>query len=47
MQQLAVPVVYQDCKTVISLETKGGGVTCTKHLRARMNLGKPWKGNGR
>lgn len=35
-----VPLVYQDCNAVISLVTKGGGVTRTKHLRARMNLAK-------
>lgn len=35
-----VPVIYQDCKSVISLVKIGGGVTCPKHLRAHMNLGK-------
>jgi hypothetical protein len=38
--EIVVPIVYQDCKAVISLVTIGGGVTRTKHLRARMNLGK-------
>jgi hypothetical protein len=35
-----VPVVYQDLTSVISLVTEGGGVTRTKHMRARMHLGK-------
>jgi hypothetical protein len=35
-----IPVIYQDCTSVISLITIGGGVTRTKHMRARMNLGK-------
>ncbi len=35
-----VPIVYQDCSAVVTLVTKGGGVTRTKHLCARMNLGK-------
>jgi hypothetical protein len=39
-RDIDVPIVYQDCKAVISLVTIGGGVTRTKHLRARMNLGK-------
>jgi hypothetical protein len=34
------PIVYQDCTAVISLITIGGGITRTKHMRARMNLGK-------
>jgi hypothetical protein len=34
------PTIYQDCNAVVSLVTKGGGQTRTKHLRARMNLGK-------
>jgi hypothetical protein len=34
------PTIYQDCTAVVSLVTKGGGITRTKHLRARMNLGK-------
>jgi hypothetical protein len=34
------PTIYQDCTAVISLVTKGGGITRTKHLRARMNLGR-------
>jgi predicted SpoU family rRNA methylase len=32
--------IYQDCSAVVTLVTKGGGITRTKHLRARMNLGK-------
>jgi len=30
--------IYQDCSVVVILVTKGGGITRTKHLRARMNL---------
>lgn len=37
---IPVPMVYQDCNAVISLVMKGGGVTRTKHLQARMNLAK-------
>jgi hypothetical protein len=40
MSQVPMPIVYQDCTTVITLVTKGGGITRTKHLRVRMNLGK-------
>ncbi len=40
MQEIKMPVIYQDCQAVVSLVTKGGGVTQTKHLRARMHLGK-------
>jgi hypothetical protein len=35
-----VPIIYQDNTSVISLVTIGGGVTRTKHLRARMCLVK-------
>jgi hypothetical protein len=35
-----VPTIYQDSTSVISLVTRGGGVMRTKHLRARMNLGR-------
>jgi hypothetical protein len=35
-----VPIVYQDCNAVVSLVTIGGGKLRTKHLRARMHLGK-------
>jgi hypothetical protein len=35
-----VPIVYQDNTSVISLVMIGGGVTRTKHLRARMCLVK-------
>jgi hypothetical protein len=34
------PIVYQDCTSVIDLVTKGGGIVRTKHLRARMNVGR-------
>jgi hypothetical protein len=40
MNGVKTPVIYQDCQAVISLVTKGGGITRTKHLRARMHLGK-------
>lgn len=33
-------IVYQDCTSAISLVTRGGGITCTKHMRARVNLAK-------
>jgi predicted nucleic acid-binding Zn finger protein len=39
-KQVNVLIVYQDCSAVITLVTKDGGVTRTKHLGARMNLGK-------
>ena len=40
MKKIKAPTKYQDCNVVVSLVTKGGGQTQTKHLRARMNLGK-------
>lgn len=40
MKKLEPPTVYQDCNAVVALITKGGGITRTKHLRVRMNLGK-------
>jgi hypothetical protein len=39
-RQMGAPTIYQDCTSVIALVTRGGGVTRTKHLRARMHLGK-------
>jgi len=42
-----VPIIYQDCSAVVTLVTKGGGITRTKHLRARMNLGKEMVDQGR
>jgi hypothetical protein len=42
-----VPTIYQDCSAVVSLVTKGGGKTRTKHLRARMNLAKEMVDEGR
>ena len=39
-KRVALPIVYQDSTSVISLVTRGGGVTRTKHLRARMNIVK-------
>lgn len=32
------PIIFQDCTAVVQLVTTGGGVTRTKHLRARMNM---------
>jgi hypothetical protein len=32
--------IYQDCSAVVTLVMKGGIITRTKHLWARMNLGK-------
>jgi hypothetical protein len=40
MKKVNPPTIYKDCNVVVSLVTKGGGQTRTKHLRARMNLGK-------
>ncbi len=40
MKEVNPPTIYQDCNAVVSLVTNGGGQTQTKHLRARMNLGK-------
>eukprot|EP00590_Aulacoseira_subarctica_P002999 CAMPEP_0172416062 /NCGR_PEP_ID=MMETSP1064-20121228/2499_1 /TAXON_ID=202472 /ORGANISM="Aulacoseira subarctica , Strain CCAP 1002/5" /LENGTH=671 /DNA_ID=CAMNT_0013153423 /DNA_START=324 /DNA_END=2338 /DNA_ORIENTATION=+ len=37
---LEKPLIYEDCKAVISLVTEGGGVVRTKHLRVRMELCK-------
>ncbi len=34
------PVVLQDCSAVVQLVTTGGGITHTKHLRARMNVAR-------
>ena len=39
-RETPVPIVFQDCTAVISLVTIGGGITRTKHMRARKNLGK-------
>jgi hypothetical protein len=46
-KETRTPVIFQDCKAVISLITIGGGVMRTKHLRARMNLGKEMVDEGR
>ena len=40
-------VIFQDCNAVVTLVTKGGGKLRTKHLRARMNLGKEAVDEGR
>jgi hypothetical protein len=47
MKEIAVPIIYEDCNAVVSLVTVGGGVTRTKHLRARMFLGKEMVDEGR
>jgi len=39
-KRVNIPIIFQDCSAVVTLVTKGGGITRTKHLRARMNLGK-------
>jgi hypothetical protein len=39
--------IYQDRSAVVSLVTKGGGKTRTKHLQARMNLAKEMADKGR
>jgi hypothetical protein len=38
-RKVNIPIVFQDCNAVVTLVTKGGGITRTKHLRARMKLG--------
>jgi hypothetical protein len=40
MENLPIPIVYQDSTSVITLVTKGGGVTRTRHLCNRMHLVK-------
>ena len=45
-KSVPTPIIYQDSTSVISLITKGGGITRTKHLRARMHLGKEACDNG-
>jgi len=37
---IPTPIVYPDCTSVISLVTRGGGITPTKQMRARVNSGK-------
>jgi len=39
MRNIETPIVYEDCNAVVSLVTLGGGVTRTKHLRARIHHG--------
>jgi hypothetical protein len=34
------PIMFQDCTAVVQLVTTGGGITRTKHLRARMNMAR-------
>jgi len=46
-KRIAPPLVYQDCNAVVTLVTKGGGKLWTKHLRARMHLGKEMVDEGR
>jgi hypothetical protein len=38
--KIPTPIIYQDCTSVITLVTQGGGVTRTRHLRNRMHLVK-------
>ncbi len=47
MKTIAVPVVYENWNAVVALVTVGGGLTRTKHLRARMFLGKEMVEEGR
>jgi ribonuclease HI len=46
MENVPTPIIYQDSTSVISLITKGGGITRTGNLRARMHLGKEAFDNG-
>jgi len=39
-RKLERPLIFKDCKAVISLVTEGGGVMRTKHLRVRMEFCK-------
>jgi hypothetical protein len=39
-KKVNVPIIFQDCSTVVTLVMKGGSIVRTKHLCARMNLGK-------
>jgi len=39
-RKVNTPIVFQDCSAVVTLVMKGRVITRTKHLRARMNLGK-------
>jgi hypothetical protein len=39
-RKVNIPIVFQDCSAVVTLVTKGGGITRTKHRHAHMNLGK-------
>jgi hypothetical protein len=45
--KVKTPMVYQDCNAVVTLVTIGGGKLQTKHLRARMYLGKEMVDEGR
>jgi hypothetical protein len=47
MKEIAVPIIYEDCNAVVSLVMIGGGITRTKHLWARMFLGKEMVDEGR
>jgi hypothetical protein len=48
MISILTPIIYQDSTYEINLITKGGGITRTKHLRAKMHSGKEAydQGNG-
>lgn len=39
-KNIAKPLIHQDSTSVLTLVTKGGGVTRTKHMRARVFLAK-------
>ncbi len=39
-EEVKAPTMFQDSASVISLVMKGGGITRTKHLCARMNVCK-------
>jgi hypothetical protein len=39
-EKIPTPIILQDSTPVITLVTKGGGVTRTRHLRTRMHLAK-------
>jgi hypothetical protein len=45
--ELLKPIIHQDSTSVLTLITQGGGVTRTKHMRARMFLAKESIDEGR
>jgi hypothetical protein len=40
MDKIRIPIMHQDCTSMKTLATKGDGITRTKSLRVRMNLGR-------